>query len=227
MTTPKTVIKKYGNRRLYDTSASSYVNVDDVARMIREGQDVQVVDAQSGEDLTRLVLTQIILDDARKKKGGLPIEFLRQLVVASDRAVQDVLTGYLGAMGEAVRRAQDVVAARRETGWSPIAAMQHLMDPRRAMDPSTWFGGPWAGQQPAPSPGQEPGAEPAAPPEPEQAHEPAAPATAAKAAAEEPPPEPPTEPRESPEAALADQLAAMRAQLEALEQRVAGDKGSE
>ena len=225
MSTDKIVIKKYGNRRLYDTAASRYVNVDDVARMIREGRDVQVVDAQTGEDLTRLVLTQIILDDARKKKGGLPIEFLRQLVVASDRAVQDVLTGYLGAMGEAVRRAQDVVTARREAGWSPIAAMQHLMDPRRAMDPSTWFGGAWPPQQPTPAAQPESPTGEQGPAEAEQAPEPAEQRDAA--ATGEPPAEAPAEPGESAEAALAEQLAAMRAQLEALEKKVAAGEKEE
>ena len=61
----KVVVKKYENRRLYDTGASRYVNLDDVARMVREGVEVQVLDARTGEDLTRVILTQVIMEDAK------------------------------------------------------------------------------------------------------------------------------------------------------------------
>ncbi len=61
------VVKKYGNRRLYDTSGSRYVNLDDIAALIREGKDVKVVEAKTGEDLTRVTLTQIITEDAKEQ----------------------------------------------------------------------------------------------------------------------------------------------------------------
>ena len=64
------VIKKYGNRRLYDSSNSKYVNLDDIAGFIREGKEVQVVDAKTGQDLTRVTLTQIITEDAKEKPTG-------------------------------------------------------------------------------------------------------------------------------------------------------------
>ncbi len=76
---PPVVIKKYGNRRLYDSSNSKYVNLDDIAGFIREGKEVQVVDAKTGRDLTRVTLTQIITEDAKEKPTGLPLELLRQL----------------------------------------------------------------------------------------------------------------------------------------------------
>ena len=91
----KAVIRKYENRRLYDTGASRYVNLDDVARMVREGVDVQVVDARSGEDLTRVILTQVIMEDAKGRESGLPLELLRKLIVASDHATHEFLTWYL------------------------------------------------------------------------------------------------------------------------------------
>src|SRR5579864_3054232 len=91
----KVVIKKYGNRRLYDTAASRYVNLDEVAGFIRQGKDVQVLDAKTGKDLTRVVLTQIITDDARDKPTGLPLELLRQLVVASDEVRREFVMWYL------------------------------------------------------------------------------------------------------------------------------------
>ena len=67
------VIKKYPNRRLYDTSGSRYINLEDVAGLVRNGNDVQVVDAQTGEDITRVTLTQIIVDDAKQQPTGLPL----------------------------------------------------------------------------------------------------------------------------------------------------------
>ena len=92
---PKIVIKKYENRRLYDTTHSRYVNLDDVARLIREGADVQVVDAKTKEDLTRTVLSQIILEGAQDRELSLPVELLRQLVLATDTAGRRFLEWYL------------------------------------------------------------------------------------------------------------------------------------
>ncbi len=88
------IIKKYSNRRMYDTAASRYVNLDDVAQMVRNGDDVQVVDATSGEDLTRVVLTQIIVDGAKNRDCALPTDLLRQLVMASGKAQQEMLSRY-------------------------------------------------------------------------------------------------------------------------------------
>ncbi len=89
------VIKKYGNRRLYDTADSRYVNLDDIAALIREGKDVKVVDARSGQDLTRVTLTQIITEDAKEMPMGLPLELLRQLIMASDEVRQEFIMWYL------------------------------------------------------------------------------------------------------------------------------------
>src|SRR5579859_7100438 len=89
------IIKKYGNRRLYDTSGSRYVNLDEIAALIRKGVQVQVVDAKTGEDLTRVTLTQIITEDAKDKPTGLPLELLRQLIVASDEVRQEFIMWYL------------------------------------------------------------------------------------------------------------------------------------
>src|ERR1035437_7925721 len=89
------LIKKYGNRRLYDTTGSRYVNLDDLAAHIRAGRDVRVVDAKTGQDLTRVILSQIITEDARGKPTGLPLELLRQLIMASDDGLQEFLMWYL------------------------------------------------------------------------------------------------------------------------------------
>ena len=108
----KAVIKKYENRRLYDTGNSRYVNLDDVARLVREGVDVQVVDARSGEDLTRVVLTQIIMEDAKGRESGPPLDLLRQLIVASDRATHEFLSWYLTTVTEMYQKAQSALHVR-------------------------------------------------------------------------------------------------------------------
>jgi len=92
---PKLVIKKYSDRRLYDPSASRYVNLDDIARLVRDGVDVKVVDARSGQDLTYVVFSQIILEGARERERGLPLQLLQQLVRSSDKATHDFLSWYL------------------------------------------------------------------------------------------------------------------------------------
>lgn len=107
MTQP-VVVRKYENRRLYDTSSSRYVNLPEIAQLIREGVEVQVVDAKSGEDITRVILTQVIHEDARQKKGELPLPFLRELVVASDRAFRDFVAWYAEAALSAQRGAREV-----------------------------------------------------------------------------------------------------------------------
>jgi polyhydroxyalkanoate synthesis repressor PhaR len=109
---PAVVIKKYGNRRLYDTADSRYVNLDDIAVLIRQGKEVKVLDAKTGEDLTRVTLTQIITEDAKEKPTGLPLELLRQLIVASDQARQEFIMWYLKSAFDTYETVQDAVAGR-------------------------------------------------------------------------------------------------------------------
>jgi polyhydroxyalkanoate synthesis repressor PhaR len=99
-------IRKYGNRRLYDTVGKRYVNLDEIAGMIRDGAEIRVTDAKTGEDLTRSILTQIIVEETRTRNGGLPLEILRELVSLSGKAQHDVLAPYLQSALETYRRAQ-------------------------------------------------------------------------------------------------------------------------
>jgi polyhydroxyalkanoate synthesis repressor PhaR len=95
----KTVlIKKYENRRLYDTNNSRYINLDEVAQLLQRGDDVRVVDAATGEDITRLILTQIIVEDAKTPDSNFPLDVLRQMVIASGRASQESALKYMKAM---------------------------------------------------------------------------------------------------------------------------------
>jgi polyhydroxyalkanoate synthesis repressor PhaR len=74
MKTDAVIIKKYGNRRLYDTSTSRYINLEEIPTLVRNGEEVRVVDARTGQDLRRVTLTQIIVEDAKGGPTGLPLE---------------------------------------------------------------------------------------------------------------------------------------------------------
>jgi polyhydroxyalkanoate synthesis repressor PhaR len=89
------VVKKYANRRLYNTATSSYVTLDELSRMVRAGRHFVVYDAKTGEDLTRSILTQIILEEDSKGRNLLPINFLRQLIGYYDDSLRAFLPRYL------------------------------------------------------------------------------------------------------------------------------------
>jgi polyhydroxyalkanoate synthesis repressor PhaR len=89
------VVKKYANRRLYNTATSSYVTLDDLAKLIKEGGDFVAHDAKTGEDITRSVLTQIIVEQEQKGQNLLPISFLRQLIGFYGDSMQFLVPGYL------------------------------------------------------------------------------------------------------------------------------------
>jgi polyhydroxyalkanoate synthesis repressor PhaR len=125
------VIKKYPNRRLYDTAASRYINLEDIAGFIRDGKDVQVVDAQTGDDLTRLTLTQIIVDDAKEQPTGLPLELLRQLIISSDRMGREFIMWYLKSAFEAYQTVQSKLhsglSGVQAAAISPISMMKNFL----------------------------------------------------------------------------------------------------
>jgi polyhydroxyalkanoate synthesis repressor PhaR len=89
------IIKKYANRRLYHTEISQYITLDDVADMVRQGEDLKVVDARTNEDLTRTVLTQIIVEQESKGENLLPIKFLREVIRMYSNNLRPVLPHYL------------------------------------------------------------------------------------------------------------------------------------
>jgi polyhydroxyalkanoate synthesis repressor PhaR len=92
------LIKKYENRRLYDATNSRYINLEEVAQLVQQGYNVQVIDASSGEDITRLILTQIIAEGAKTADSNFPLDILRQMVIASGRASQESAVRYTKAM---------------------------------------------------------------------------------------------------------------------------------
>lgn len=106
------VIKKYANRRLYNTRTSSYVTLDHLCEMVKEGTDFEVHDARTGEDITRSVLTQIIFEEEAKGQNLLPIRFLRQLIRFYGDSLQALLPGYLDLSMESFTRQQDEIRHR-------------------------------------------------------------------------------------------------------------------
>jgi polyhydroxyalkanoate synthesis repressor PhaR len=129
--TASILIKKYGNRRLYDTATSRYVNLDDIARLIRQGKEVKVVDAKTGGDVTRVVLTQIITEDAKGKPTGLPLELLRQLIVASDEVRQEFVMWYLKSAFDTYEKVQDALHSRltdvQSALFSPMETVKRFL----------------------------------------------------------------------------------------------------
>ena len=124
MKTDAVVIKKYGNRRLYDTSTSQYINLEEIATLIRKGKEVRVVDAKTGQDLTRVTLTQIVVEDAKDGPTGLPLELLRQLIVASDQVGREFVMWYLNSAFSAYQKVRESL----QSGLSEVrsAVLPHL-----------------------------------------------------------------------------------------------------
>jgi polyhydroxyalkanoate synthesis repressor PhaR len=106
------VIKKYANRRLYNTQTSSYVTLDHLCEMVKEGVDFEVRDARTGEDITRSVLTQIIFEEEAKGQNLLPIRFLRQLIRLYGDSLQSFVPGYLDLSMESFAKNQEAIKNR-------------------------------------------------------------------------------------------------------------------
>jgi polyhydroxyalkanoate synthesis repressor PhaR len=107
-------IKKYANRRLYDTERSCYITLDDLGAMVRDGRDFRVVDAKSGDDITHNVLTQIIMDTETRGETLLPVNFLRHLIGLYGDKMQGVVPQYLEASMAAFRKNQQDVRSAFE-----------------------------------------------------------------------------------------------------------------
>ena len=115
----KVTIKKYANRRLYDTESSSYITLDRLAAMIRDGREFEVLDAKTGDDITHQVLTQIIVDEEARGATLLPVNFLRELIGLYGGSMQAAVPSYLEAAMASFKSNQD--AMREALGRNPLA----------------------------------------------------------------------------------------------------------
>jgi len=115
------IIKKYANRRLYNTSSSSYITLDDLARMTRDGADFQVLDAKTGSDITHAILTQIIMEEETHGEQMLPVSFLRQLISMYGNSMQSMMPPYLEATMQNFRDNQLKLQETFKTSMGPDA----------------------------------------------------------------------------------------------------------
>ncbi len=119
-------IKKYANRRLYNTAKSSYVTLDHLAEMVREGHDFVVYDAKSGNDITRSVLTQIIFEEEAKGQYMLPTNFLRQLIRLYGDTLQGVVPSYLEASMNTFARNQEKMREQMQAAFGANPALANF-----------------------------------------------------------------------------------------------------
>ncbi|HET8675157.1 MAG TPA: polyhydroxyalkanoate synthesis repressor PhaR [Blastocatellia bacterium] len=103
----KVIIKRYGNRRLYNTETSSYVNYQDLIKLIRDGNDIQVIDSRTKADVTKSVLMQVIIEEEKNQKSLLPLPFLFQLIRAREEAAHDFFKNYLASSFEAYLKTKE------------------------------------------------------------------------------------------------------------------------
>ena len=175
---PPVVIKKYGNRRLYDTGDSRYVTLDELAAKIRAGSDLRIVDAQTGEDLTQATLTQLVLETGHAAKF-LPVQLLTQMIRLSDDSLAEFFSRYVtGALELYVqaKRGAQAIPGYGTLSQLPMAASDALA--RMWMGQMPGMGGfgapyqqPYPGTYPQPAPSgpitvAPPPPEPEAPPQP-------------------------------------------------------------
>lgn len=132
-TTPLRLIKRYGNRKLYDTSESRYITLDEIARLVRSGNDVKVIDNENGDDLTAITFAQIILEEEKRRSSLISLGLLRELVQHGEDTLAEIRTRVekgveaIGTIGEkAGRRVQEIVSGsvgeRSEAAPGPTPA---------------------------------------------------------------------------------------------------------
>ena len=157
------IIKKYANRRLYNTAKSTYVTLDHLAEMVREGVDFVVRDAKSSEDITRSVLTQIIFEAEAKGASMLPTNFLRRIISLYGDSLQSVVPGYLEASMETFGSNQEKMREQMKAMFGANPAIENFETMTRknmeffqqAMTMFTPFGGKSAPTAPAEEPAPE------------------------------------------------------------------------
>ncbi len=124
------IVKKYANRRLYNTASSTYVTLEDLSDMVKEGVDFIVHDAKSGDDITRAVLTQIIFEQESRGQNLLPVQFLRRLIRFYGDSLQSFVPSYLEMSMEAFAKQHEQMRERFSGGW-PSGALEAFQDQTR------------------------------------------------------------------------------------------------
>lgn len=117
------IIKKYSNRRLYDTTHKKYVTLDEIANLIKDGSEIKVLDSQTDEDITKIVLMQVVLESEKNKEDILPTSFLHMLIKYGNRMARDFFENYFTIMFQPYLSLQEGMKKNLQlwqgTGWMP------------------------------------------------------------------------------------------------------------
>lgn len=117
------IIKKYSNRRLYDTTHKKYVTLDEISNLIKDGSEIKVLDSQTDEDITKIVLMQVVLESEKNKEDILPTSFLHMLIKYGNRIARDFFENYFTIMFQPYLSIQEGMKKNlqlwQETGWVP------------------------------------------------------------------------------------------------------------
>ncbi len=148
------IIKKYANRRLYNTRSSSYITLDHLAQMTREGINYKVLDAKSGSDITHTILTQIIMEEESNGEQMLPVNFLRELIGMYGNSMQSLIPHYLEASMDNFRANQAKLRKAFETslGNNPLAKLAEQNMAMFKAAASAFMPGAEKAETPAPTP---------------------------------------------------------------------------
>jgi len=122
------LIKRHGNRRLYNTETRSYVSLEEVAEIVREGHDVRVVDSKTNEDVTKAVLIQVILEEEKRDSSALPTEFLFQVLRSQEGSMQDFFRNHLSASFEAYMKTKEEFDNRFRSILEMAISAPHMME---------------------------------------------------------------------------------------------------
>jgi len=144
----RVLIKRYGNRRLYNTETKSYVNYQELVKLIRGGNDIQVIDSKTKSDVTKSVLMQVIIEEEKNEKNLLPLPFLFQVIRSQEESIQDFFRNYLSSSFQAYLKTKEEFD-RRFRSWLEMSssapqmweklipgaeALRDLLDPARKDD---------------------------------------------------------------------------------------------
>ncbi len=129
----KRVVKRYPNRKLYDTLASRYVTLEDIAQMIREGEDVQIVDNRSQDDLTSVTLTQIIFEEEKQKKSLLPLSALRSIIQSKGEKIVDFVQSQISPAVTTIAHAREEAEKKLKTAFESVSSIPSVQSEVRML----------------------------------------------------------------------------------------------
>ena len=127
------LIKRYPNRKLYDTLSSRYVTLEDIAAMIREGEDVQIVDNKTREDLTSVTLTQIIFEEEKQKKSLLPLSALRNIIQSKGEKIVDFVQSSLSSGVSSISHAREEAEKKLKTAIESVSTLPSVQSEIRVL----------------------------------------------------------------------------------------------